>query len=94
MLLSSALSPGGAGPDRRHRRGVDRSLHARAQGLLEHDPRPLDAEREDLRPGGRQVSAAGQVKKAVDPTHRPAHRAAVQDVGPDGLDVEPGQRIQ
>jgi hypothetical protein len=90
LLVGRAPSPGG--PDRRHRRRVHRPLDPGAERLLEHGPGAADVGLEHrLAVGRSHRRPAGGVEDAVDPTHRPADRAAVGYVPGRDLDVEARQ---
>ena len=78
---SSAVDAARRRADRGHRRGVDDALDARAQRLLEHDPRALDVDAAELVGAGAQDREPGDVEDAVDALQRAAHRAAVEQVG-------------
>ena len=80
-------------PDGADRGGVHDPLHARAQRLLEHDPRPLDVDAGQLGGRGAEVRGPGHVEDAVDAPQRPPQRRAIAQGRRGELDVEPGERL-
>ena len=81
----------GRRPDRRHAGGDDDSRNSAVGGRLDSDPGPDGVHAPHLAPrtGGHHARGVEQHVAAV---QRAPHRAPVEDVGVDHLDVEAGQR--